>query len=508
MVKPAEKLAKSLEALHELQKQGKIAIRAKDIERQHRELLVKYGFLQSVIKGWYIPTRPDETTGESTFWFASYWEFCAEYLQHRFGNKWCLSPEQSILLHVENYTVPGQLLIRSPRGQNNVTTFPFNTSLIDLKNELPDDKSIVTKNGLNTYALIPALLTCSPKFFQQHTVDARTALAIIQDASQLLPYLLDGGNTTIAGRLAGALRNIGKPKIADDILKAMKRADYDIREQDPFEQKATLILRDNDINPSVNRMRLLWQEMRESIISNFTTIGNKELDNKNYMDNIDDKYIADAYHSLSIEGYRVSSELLERVKSGKWDPQHNNIDHDLKNTLTARGYWQSFQLVKKSIEKVLSGEQAAQVAKIDHNDWHGELFAPSVAAGILGPADLAGYRNNSVFIRHSHYVPPNSEAVRSLMPALFELIANEEHAGVRIVLSHFFFVYIHPYMDGNGRIGRFLMNVMCADGGYSWTIIPVERRSEYMAALEEASVNHNIIPFCLFIDSLVQTAKI
>ncbi|WP_317503891.1 Fic family protein [Idiomarina sp. HP20-50] len=37
-------------------------------------------------------------------------------------------------------------------------------------------------------------------------------------------------------------------------------------------------------------------------------------------------------------------------------------------------------------------------------------------------------------------------------------------------------VYIHPYFDGNGRIGRFIMNLMLASGGYPWTVVPVERR--------------------------------
>ncbi|MBK8662211.1 MAG: Fic family protein [Ignavibacteriales bacterium] len=35
-------------------------------------------------------------------------------------------------------------------------------------------------------------------------------------------------------------------------------------------------------------------------------------------------------------------------------------------------------------------------------------------------------------------------------------------------------------MDGNGRIGRFLMNVMLASGGYPWTTIPLQKRDEYM----------------------------
>jgi Fic family protein len=43
---------------------------------------------------------------------------------------------------------------------------------------------------------------------------------------------------------------------------------------------------------------------------------------------------------------------------------------------------------------------------------------------------------------------------------------------VRVVLGHFVFVYIHPYIDGNGRMGRFLMNLMLASGGYPWAVIP------------------------------------
>lgn len=92
------------------------------------------------------------------------------------------------------------------------------------------------------------------------------------------------------------------------------------------------------------------------------------------------------------------------------------------------------------------------------------------------------------------HTPPNREAVRDLMPLLFDLIKKESSPAVRIVLGHFMFVYIHPYMDGNGRMGRFIMNVMLAAGGYPWTVIPVEERDSYMAALEEASVDENITP--------------
>ena len=90
------------------------------------------------------------------------------------------------------------------------------------------------------------------------------------------------------------------------------------------------------------------------------------------------------------------------------------------------------------------------------------------------------------------------------MPVFFDLLREEIDPAVRVVLGHFIFVYIHPYMDGNGRMARFLMNAMLAGGGYPWTVIPVERRDEYMQALEQASVHQDIEPFTEFLASLVE----
>ncbi|MET0532638.1 MAG: Fic family protein, partial [Steroidobacter sp.] len=164
----------------------------------------------------------------------------------------------------------------------------------------------------------------------------------------------------------------------------------------------------------------------------------------------------------------------------------------------------AFQTVKQSIGRVLGKENAGAVADRDHATWYRELFGPNVVAGILKPSDLAGYRNGPVYIRRSMHVPPNPEAVRDLMPTFFDLIREETEPAVRVVLGHFAFVYIHPYFDGNGRIGRFLMNVMTAAGGYPWTIIPLERRSDYMAALEAASVNQDIKPFTKLLAEFVK----
>lgn len=141
-----------------------------------------------------------------------------------------------------------------------------------------------------------------------------------------------------------------------------------------------------------------------------------------YLKHVDDIYLTDAYHSLSIEGYRVSEELIERVHSGGWNPEDNRKDKDYADALAARGYWQAFKAVKESLAKVLDGNSAGQVINNDQVLWSRELFVPSVSAGLTVASDLAGYRNQPVYIRRSMHAPPRYEAVRDLMPALFSLL--------------------------------------------------------------------------------------
>jgi len=248
----------------------------------------------------------------------------------------------------------------------------------------------------------------------------------------------------------------------------------------------------------------MWHAMRGPVIARFPQAPGLPIDTRTYLKQVQDAYVSDAYHSLSIEGYRVDRALIERVRTGNWNPDVNEDDRNRRNALAARGYWQAFQAVQDSVRKVLEGQNAGSVADKDHRVWYRELFAPSVAAGLLRPADLAGYRTDQVYIRGSMHVPPNRGAVRDLMPALFDLLREETESSVRTVLGHFVFVYIHPYMDGNGRIGRFLMNVMLASGGYPWSVIPVGGRNAYMAALEKASVDQDIAPFTDFLARIVQ----
>ena len=59
-------------------------------------------------------------------------------------------------------------------------------------------------------------------------------------------------------------------------------------------------------------------------------------------------------------------------------------------------------------------------------------------------------------------------------------------------------------VDGNGRVGRFPINVTMASGGYPWTVIPVGDRNVYVEDLEKASVGEDIVPLADFLARLVR----
>ena len=171
--------------------------------------------------------------------------------------------------------------------------------------------------------------------------------------------------------------------------------------------------------------------------------------------------------------------------------------------MAARGYYQAYELLKQVVADCFSGLAPAQLYVKGHQDWHFQLFEPCIRAGIVKASDLVGYRRHQVYIKNSMHTPLNPDAVLDAMSALSDLMMEEEKALVRAILGHFFFVYIHPYMDGDGRTARFVMNSQLVTAGYPWVVIPMERREEYMAALEQASVEGNIQKFVGLIGSLM-----
>jgi len=486
MATPGEKLAASLEALQSIQK-GNV-VRSSAISRVHRERLVKNDFLLEVVKGWYIVTRPALNDGSSTPWFASYWTFIAAYLNDRFGADYCLSSESSLHLHTGATVVPRQLVIITKDKGSQTLKLPFDTSLLiyqDSKN-LPTSREQL--NDIWVMDLPTALCKASPSFFKQNPADAELALRMIRDSSAPLRVLLETGSVSAAARLAGAYDFLGEEQMSTRIVASMTAGGYPVKPVNPFENTVPFLASGvRVLSPYVGRIQGMWKSMREEVINTFPQPPGMSADHLEYLRRIDEIYVNDAYNSLSIEGYQVTPHLIKQIRDGIWNPDGNESDRQQRDTLAAKGYNLAFQSVKESIKKILDGNNPGKIVEVDHQEWYSQMFSPSVQSGILKPADLAGYRDQPVYIKGSQHVPLPKPAVIDCMEAFFELLAAEDHAAVRAVLGHFIFVFIHPYMDGNGRIGRFLMNTMLASGGYPWTIIRMERRNQYMAALELAS---------------------
>lgn len=502
MATPQQLLADSLEELRKLQDNDPhVVIRGTEqLSRTHLKRLLDNGWLQEVMKGWYVPSRPG-SEGDTTVWYTSYWHFVRAYAVSKFGSDWSLSPEMSLDIHSGKTTVPVQLIIKSPKANNNLIQLPYGHSLLTIRGEVEREYiEVSSETGLNLLTLEYTLVYVSPIYYRNDATSAKVCLSMLKTSVNISKVLTRNGATTRAGRIIGALRAIGNSVLADEISATMKDFGYTIVEENPFvDMPIEAIV--TPVSPYVGRLRMMWQEMRQQVIDNFPVLPHPVSDVDKYLAQVDEKYLEDAYHSLSIEGYQVSRELIEKVRAGNWKPDADDREH--KNALVARGYYQAFQAVKDSVGKIIRGQNPGKVVSEDHSRWYRQMWMPFVTAGILTASDLIGYRNSQVYIRGSQHIPLNPKAVSDAMPEFFRLLTDEPDARVRAVLGHFMFVFIHPYMDGNGRMGRFILNAMLASGGFPWTVVPIESREEYMKALEKASVNSDISDFTKIISTMV-----
>lgn len=498
--KPPAKLAAALRTLKRLQDKHQGVVEHTDLTDEQRTLLVDTGFLRPAMKGWYFCSNPAEGDGESTIWYATYWAFIARYLGKRFNKRYCLNPEASLLLHTGNTTSPGQVYAVAKEGGSTVLTLPSNTSLAVYADEKRVPNSRVEARGLQVWPIAEALCMVGPQFFVNNAADAEIALSLVRGASEVLTTLLAGGGKKAAAeRLAGAFEFMKRPNEAKRIVDSFAAAGTPIKPVNPFEREEPSLLPSRERSPYVLRLQSMWARWRTAVIEEFPAPPGVAQDEGAYLSDVDERYVSDAYNSLSIEGYQVTDELIERVARGDWNPEGDPEHLKTKNALAARGYYQTFQAVKASIGQLFAGENVGDVVERDHHTWYAELFGPSVKAGILATHQLAGYRTGPIFIRNSMHTPVPRDAILDSLEVLFELMRAETHPAVRAVLGHHLFVFIHPYFDGNGRIGRFLMNVLLASGGYPWTVVRVSRRAEYMKSLEQASVRGEIRPLAKFL---------
>jgi len=116
------------------------------------------------------------------------------------------------------------------------------------------------------------------------------------------------------------------------------------------------------------------------------------------------------------------------------------------------------------------------------------------------------YRNENVIISGAGHIPPNHVLLQELMQKLiieYKKEWNEFHPVIKACLLHGEFVKIHPFIDGNGRTARLLLNFELMKNGYTPIIITKTRRAEYYDALDYAHTKMDYSKFVKLISEFV-----
>jgi Fic family protein len=118
------------------------------------------------------------------------------------------------------------------------------------------------------------------------------------------------------------------------------------------------------------------------------------------------------------------------------------------------------------------------------------------------------YRTVPAFITGSKYPLPQPQELQQLMHNFIDQtkkIRAEKHPIEAAALIHKNFVFIHPFIDGNGRVARLLMNLVLLQSGYTIAIIPPIIRSTYITVLEKAHTHDT--DFLILIAQMVKETQ-
>lgn len=130
--------------------------------------------------------------------------------------------------------------------------------------------------------------------------------------------------------------------------------------------------------------------------------------------------------------------------------------------------------------------------------------------------DNDGYRNHGEGVKKDGviiYMAPESILVPSLMKSLFDFINKNDDINI-IILSaifHYYFVFIHPFSDGNGRLARYWVNLMLIKYDSNFEFIPIEeemylKQEEYYSSIAQCHINGNANVFIKFILNIINSS--
>ena len=180
------------------------------------------------------------------------------------------------------------------------------------------------------------------------------------------------------------------------------------------------------------------------------------------------------YSSNAIEGNTLSrmetAEVLEKGVSATISGKPLKDQIEAINHAKALGFIKDLATKRKS-HQFITEEDILTIHRL-------------ILSGIMD--DCAGkYRQAQVYIRGTNFDLPKPNEVPILMRKFIEWLVNqqEKHPVKVATDAHFKFESIHPFIDGNGRVGRLLMNLVLITSGYPMAIIRNEERTQYLQSL-------------------------
>lgn len=174
--------------------------------------------------------------------------------------------------------------------------------------------------------------------------------------------------------------------------------------------------------------------------------------------------IAFTYNTNAIEGSTITLEEARLILEDGVAP--NKPIRDIRETEShATVFLQMLKAKEKLSEKMLL-------------EWHRNIFGDT-------KPDLAG-RFRNYLVRVGPYVAPDWRKVETLINQIIAFVNESTLNSVEVAArSHYMFEKVHPFGDGNGRIGRLLMNYVLWRNGYPMLIIEYKKRKSYYKALEQ-----------------------
>lgn len=157
----------------------------------------------------------------------------------------------------------------------------------------------------------------------------------------------------------------------------------------------------------------------------------------------------------------------------------------LKDHLEVKGYDEAYKYIKSIYKK--SAHASEELIKEIHR-----LIFRHFDNGLLKEYDhgIGFYRKIPVYISGSEFVPPNYIKVPELMNILTDFLSKIKNKPIiKSAIAHYGLAYIHPFVDGNGRTARLLMNFILFSAGYPIVIVKNKRRPDYLKSLEALHYN-------------------